>query len=169
MSLNSVQQQVRGYIDGVLVTGWENPIDCRVLQPVNDYAKLSTPLVFVWGAAGAESRIAIPRNNAPGAAGPGWKQDDHMLGVWIFGLELASDPNRAWKFPVLIQAVRNALAYASPMPVQLTDPNTGDISTLMDLGEKMTWEYDVDRTLADQRLIRNLCRLEVAAKEVFQA
>lgn len=126
--------------------------------------------MFVWGAAGVETRIATPRPTNPAVPNSaGWKQDAHSVGVWIFAVQLASDPNRAWKFPALIQAARNALATASPMPVQLVDPQTGDISTMLNLGEHFSWEYDIDRTLADQRLVRNLCRLEVAVLEEFQA
>ena len=38
----------------------------------------------------------------------------------------------------------------------------------MNIGEEFSWEYDVDRTLADQRLVRNECRIDVSALEQFQ-
>lgn len=162
MSLNAVQQQIQSYINGLTSLGYAKPIDARVQQPVADFAKLDTPIVFVWGSTGSESRVAIPR-------GPGWKQDAHKVSLWVFGLSMANDPNRAWKFPVLIQTVRNALATASPMPVQITDPQTRETSTLLNLGEEFTWDYDIDRSLADQRLVRNIARIDVSVLEEFRA
>lgn len=162
MSLNAVQQKIQTILTGLASKGYTNGIDARVEQPVADFAKMETPLAFIWGGAAHESRIAIPR-------GTGWKQDLHTVSIWLFALDLAADADRAWKFPVLIQTVRKALAGASPMPVKITDPQTTETSTMLDLGEEMSWEYDIDRTLADQRLVRHVCRIDVSLREEFNA
>lgn len=169
MTVNALQQKIVTYLTGLSSKGYTGVIDARVEQPVAAYAKVDTPLIFVWGATANESRLAIPRPDAGIGRGPGWKQDAHKVSLWLFGLALANDPDRAWKFPVLIQTVRKALAGATPMPVELIDPQTTETSFLMDLGEEMTWDYDIDRSLADQRLVRNICRLDVSAMEAFQA
>lgn len=162
MSLNAVQTQIAAYLTGLTSKGYTQPLQASVTQPVAEFAKLGTPLAYVWGGAATESRLAIPRIH-------GWKQDLHTVSVWLFALDLAVDPDRGWKFPVLIQTVRNALATATPMPVQITDPQTTETSTMLDLGEEMTWEYDIDRTVADQRTVRHVCRLDVSLREEFNA
>lgn len=162
MSINAVQHQIVVFLTGLPSKGYPTPIAAQVALPTGTNAKMARPEVYVWGGAATESRIAIPR-------GQGWKQDLITVSVWLFGVEQANDPDRAWKFPVLIQTVRKALAGASPMPIQITDPQTGEVSTMLDLGEEMSWEYDIDRALADQRLVRNICRLDVSLREEFNA
>lgn len=169
MSLNAVQQQIQSYLAGLPSQGYPGALDARVEQPVGEFAKLGTPLVFIWGAAGHETRLALPRPDATVGRGPGWKQDAHTVSLWIFALAQASDPDRAWKFPVLIRTVCKTLASVTPMPAPLTDPQTGETSTLLNLGEEFTWDYDIDRTVADQRMVRNVCRLDVTALEEFNA
>lgn len=160
MSLNAVQTKIASLLTGVASKGYATGIDARVEQPVATFAKMGTPLVFVWGGAADETRIAIPR-------GQGWKQDLHTVSLWLFALDMANDPDRGWKFPVLIQTVRKTIATAAPMPVQITDPQTNETSTMLDLGEELKWEYDIDRTLADQRLVRHICRIDVSLREEF--
>ncbi len=162
MSLNAIQNKIAAVLTGLASKGYPNGIYARVEQPVADFAKLGTPIVFVWGGAATETRIAIPR-------GTGWKQDLHTVSLWLFALDLAVDADRGWKFPVLIQTVRKAMAGASPMPVQVTDAQTTETSTMFDLGEELSWEYDIDRTLADQRLIRHVCRIDLSLREEFNA
>lgn len=162
MSLNAVQQKIAGYLTGLTSKGFTTPISAQVLQPVATWAKVTAPLVFVWGGAATETRLTIPR-------GPGWKHDAHTISLWLFALDLAADPNRAWRFPVLIDTVLAAMRGASPMPAALTDPQTFKTSQLLNLGEEMTWEYDIDRTLADQRMIRHVCRIDVSVLEEFNA
>jgi hypothetical protein len=162
MGLNAVQAQVASYLNGLPVVGYNAAVSARVLAPVDEYMKVSNPTVFVWGGAATFKRTAIPR-------GPGWMGVEYIVSCWIYGLELANDPNREWKFPAAVDAIAKALYGASPMPAQITDPQTGAVSHLMDLGEHIKWEYDIDRTVSVQNLVRNVCHMEVTALEEFNA
>ncbi|MGH9121070.1 MAG: hypothetical protein ACRDYC_03865 [Acidimicrobiales bacterium] len=162
MTILAVQNYVQGCVDGLIVPGYPEPLKAFVKAPTPGTATLAQPMAFVWGGMGSQSRTTLPR-------GPGWKGTDHTVSIWIYGLELANlDPPVSY-FPSVLQTIVRALSTAKPMPAQLIDTQTGDPSYLMNLGENITWEYDVDRTMADQRIVRNLCHMEAAALEEFNA
>ena len=176
MTLLAVQDYTQGILNGMSSTGWQKPLVAYVKSPIPGLAELQQPMGFIWGAAARETRTSIPRS-APGVnptlAKPGttvhsgWKERPITVTIWLYGVQLNSDPNSDTKFPVLIEQVLNALRMTE-VPAYLVDRVTGEQSKLMNIGEEFSWEYDVDRTLADQRLVRNECRIDVSALEQFQ-
>ena len=176
MTLSAVQSFVRATVDGVQAPNWAEPLLASIVVPAPGLVKLPQPQVFVWGATATEERLTIPRA-APGInptivppgqnTQSGWKERRYALSMWLYGIEYNYDGNRATKFPVLIEQVLNALRMAN-IPAPLTDSETGEQSILLSIGEELSWEYDVDRTLADQRLVRNECRIDASVIEQFQ-
>lgn len=173
MSLFAVQNYAKDVLDGVNSPGWTQPLLAAVVVPNPDVLKLGQPRLFIWGAAATERRTAIPRSapgvnttlpTANGMVNAGWKQRSYTISMWLYGAELPNDPNQEFKFPVLIEQVLDTIRMTS-QPVNLQDPQTGEQSQLQDFGEEFAWEYDVDRTLADQRTLLNLCRIDVTCLE----
>ena len=176
MTLSAVQLYVQSTVNGAQAPGWEKPLVALVAVPTVNVIQLPEPRAFVWGATANEHRLTIPRA-APGvnpmivspgtSTDSGWKERVYSVSMWVYGLELSGDKQRATKFPVLIEQVLNSLRMAS-IPATLTDPTTGEQSVLLSIGEELSWEYDVDRTLADQRLVRNECRIDASVIEQMQ-
>lgn len=171
-----MQCALRDLVDNVQSPHWQSPTVAIIAPPIPGTLTEAEPVVFVWGGAIDESRTTIPRAQPgvnpmlvpPGESlQSGWKERRYTLSAWIYGVQENNDPNRDTKFPVLIEQICNALRMLA-MPIYLTDLETGEQSKLMDMGENISYEYDVDRTFADQRLIRNACRLDVSALEQFQ-
>lgn len=176
MTLSSVQQYVKDTIQGVIAPDWKDPLLSAVSVPIPGVLKLSTPLAFVWGASWREQRRTLPRSTAgenptlvlPGdVVHSGWKDRFYTVTIWIYGAETNNDPNRDTKFPVLIEQVLNAIRMVA-LPQPIRDEKTGEYSTILSIGEEFTAEYDIDRTFADQRTLRNECALSVSVNEEFQ-
>lgn len=176
MTISAVQVYTRDVVTDIHAPDWQKGTIAYIASPVPGTAKLQQPLIFVWGASVREARTSIPRA-APGinpmltppgqTVASGWKERYYTISMWVYGVEENNDKNRDTKFPVLIEQVCNALRMAQ-VPAYLVDAKTGEQSKLMNIGEEFTWEYDVDRTLADQRMLRNACRLDVSVLEQFQ-
>lgn len=178
MTLSSVQMYVRDVIQGVEAPDYASPLLSAVSVPIPGVLKLAQPLAFVWGASWREDRISIPRAAAginPTLIDPnsgqtvpsGWKERFYTVSAWIYGAELPNDPNRDTKFPVLIEQVMDTIRMTS-LPQPIVDEKTGEHSKILSIGENFSAEYDVDRTLADQRTLRNECVLQISVQEVFQ-
>lgn len=175
MTLHSMQSYLKDTVQGLQSPGWE-PAIAYVDVPAPGNAEIARPMIFIWGAVATDSRLTISRAEAgidpmltpPGeTVNSGWRQRAYTATMWMYGLQLANDEDREWKFPVFIEQVCHALQMTA-MPTILTDDITGERSQLFNLGENFSWEYDVDRTLADQRNIRNECALSVQVLENYQ-
>jgi hypothetical protein len=84
--------------------------------------------------------------------------------VW-FGAD--DDPDADSWFPGMVDAVMGALRYAT-MPAKLTDPYTGFVSDLVDLGENQSYEIVVS-AVADQAYNRYDARLRLRILELIFA
>lgn len=178
MTVSAIQQFVKDTIQGTVSPDWQSPLLSAVSVPIPGVLKLKQPLAFVWGASWREVRRTIPRATAgtnptlidPSSNTPvqaGWKDRYYTVSIWIYGAELPNDANRDTKFPGLIEQVMNTLRMvAIPQPIE--DLKTHEFSTVLSIGEEFSAEYDVDRTFADQRTLRNECRLDVQVNEEFQ-
>lgn len=167
MTIGAVQAQVQTLLSGLAVPGYAQPMRALVKVPVPDKIVLGQPLAFIWGGAGNRSRMALPRENPAFQTSVGWKGNEHQLGIWVYAVSLANADTQD-PFPAAIEAICGALE-AAVVPARVADPVTGSISYLVDLGERISWEYDIDRTIGDQRTVRSLCHLEASCLESFQA
>jgi hypothetical protein len=166
----SVQQFLLGLLNGLPLpgpAGQAGNLACYVTPP--DPGVLDVPTAYLWPVSGTEHRLTTPRAGGPGVIQPGWKRIDHKVPLFLVFVGLADDPAADTNFPAVIDAVMAALR-PSPDEVQLTDPVTGVISSvLLGIGEEMTYEYAVVHTLADQRMLRYDARLTITAVEYFQS
>ncbi len=156
MTINAVQQHVVDLLDGMQPDFYYGePVEARLRPLTPDFVRENRPLVFVWGAVGEESRYTPPRQTVPNVSQYGLRKLQYKLRIWVITASDNSDEVGPRAFPALLWQVMDALR-TDPMPVEITDPDTGATSFLELIGEQFEWDYDVDRTLSDQRLMRSL-------------
>lgn len=179
MTLNACQLYLQQNVfNGVIcpLPPFTQPIQAFIQPPVPGTIAIDQPQVYIWGATWRDMRIAIPRAGVPGNVqgtppGPaGLKQKVYNMQLYIVALTPAQGPNVPYPdsaFALVINAVENAM-YTAVMPQDLTDPTTKQQSQMLNLGEEIVGDYDVPRTLQDQRYLRYECRLTVTLTEIYQ-
>lgn len=168
MPLNSAQLFVKDQLDGITPpgdTGISGPL-VALITPY-DPDESGEARAYVWPATGKESRRAIPRNTGMGTSS-GWKNLEHSLQVFLTWFDSDSDPDADTNFPALIDYVMDVLRTCAD-PAVVTDPLTGRVSQLIDVGENMDYTYVPPRSTADQRQLRYDCRITLSILELFQA
>ena len=145
---------------GLNLAAWINP-------PDPDLGPAEVPTAYIWPMPGSEKRLTVPRNTGPGTAA-GWKTERHEIGIYLVWEGAENDPEADTLFPGFIDALMDALRTAWPMPAILTDPNTGEMTQLVDTGEEMTYDSPPPRTVADQRYLRYDCLIRVPMTEQLQ-
>ena len=171
MGLVSVQSYVAGLLQGLTppgATGLNAPIDAFITPLDPDVNPDGVARVYVWPASGPEKRIAQPRNNLPAGSIGGWKQTVHDLQVFMVWMDQPDDEGQDVNFPALIDYVMYILR-TSPNPALYTDPETGSVSQMVNLGELMTYDFVPPRTLEGQVWRRYDARVRCSLWEIFQA
>jgi len=144
------------------------------LTPPNPNVIASAPTASVWFLRFMESRDqnrlkagTIPRATYPG--GPsGTKAAEHTVAIYIaWEGTSATDPNQDILFPGMLDAIRSVLR-VSPDPEVITDPWTGEQSYVVDVGEIIDGQTDLE-ALAPQRLNRWDALLTCPVTEIFSA
>lgn len=164
MPLNSVQQYVRGVIDGISVPGQSVPLTAYVTPPVMD--KVSPPKAYVWNGRCTGARRSMPR-------GPAFKKLGWLVDIY---LNYETNPNRVppggasvdAQFPLIVDAVMLTL-WQTPMPVFITDPDTGYQSQILSIGEQFSIDYPPERSPATLRMLWYSLLLTVMVEEDVQA
>lgn len=123
---------------------------------------------YVWPASGAERRRSIPRNTGIGTPAA-WKDHVHQVQIYLVWFAGDDEPDIDSAFPTVLDAVEQALRTSTPNPAYATDPVTGEITQLVDIGENLTYELVPVHALADQRWNRYDARITVSVLEEFQA
>jgi hypothetical protein len=166
--LNSAQLFIRDTLDGTSPpgdTGLSGPL-VALITPY-DPDQSGAPRAYVWPSMGREKRRAKPRNHGPGT--PAAVKDlNHTVEVFLVWFDSDSDPDADINFPGLIDYVMDLLRTCDN-PALVTDPLTGRVSQLVDIGEDMTYTYVPPRSTADQRILRYDARISVPFLETFQA
>ena len=144
------------------------------LTPPNPNVIASAPTASVWFLRFMESRDqnrlkagTIPRALVVG--GPsGTKAAEHTVAIYIAWEGTSStDPNQDILFPGMLDAIRSVLR-VSPDPVVVTDPWDGSQSYIVDVGEIIDGQTDLE-ALAPQRLNRWDALLTCPVTEIFSA
>jgi hypothetical protein len=164
--LNSVQLYVKGLLDGLELPSPMPPLKAYVaVPPVSSEA---TPIAFVWGSNAREARHTMPRAQPGQPATGGFKKIPYLLEVWIQHAESASGQNADSKFPSIVDAV-TAVLRNTQMPVTITDPDTGQTSTILEIGEEIDVDYPPARAIQQQRIYDYRARLTLPIREEIQA
>ncbi|WAL67144.1 hypothetical protein ORV05_04970 [Amycolatopsis cynarae] len=162
MPLNTVQQYVRGVLDGIAIPGQTQTLPAYVQAP--PLVPLDGPVAIVWGGRMRQKRQSMPR-------GAGFQQLEWQVDVYL-SYETSTDtdlePTVDQEFPLIVDAAMQALR-TTTMPVTITDPTTHQASQILSVGENMSLEYPPERAPATLRLAYYTCQLTTTIMEVIQA
>lgn len=157
---------IKGLLDGIDVPGGLQLI-AHINPPDPDTDAAVQPVAYLWTLPAQEQRLTMPRNQGPGTPA-GWKTECHEIGIWLVWFGDEGDPEADTLFHGFVDALMDALRTAWPMPATLTDPNTGEQTSLIDAGERMSYDSPPPRTVSDQRYLRYDCLIRVPVTELLQ-
>ena len=141
------------------------------ITPRDPEVETDIPTAYVWPTDGDEGRDpekggAVPRNSGVGTAS-GTKGTEHNIDVYVVWFGADDEPDIDCLFPGVVDAVMAAFRFSAD-PAQAVDPYTGQVSTLVDVGEKMSYRITL-RSLVEQAFNRYDCLLSLSVLEVIQA
>ena len=175
MPINSTLSHVRSLLDRASIPGGAGRYLEAFIAPPDPEVTQVNPHAYVMAARGPENRDSGSRSPAPaGAPGPvpqppaGWKIINHTVEVYLTWFNDNQDPQIDSSFPLVIDLAMNILRTCH-MPIDLVDPATGINCQLINLGEKLTYEWVPVRSTADQRLQRNDALITAPVEEWIQA
>jgi hypothetical protein len=161
---------VKGLLVGLpMPPGLPNMAAC--ITPPDPNTETQVPTAYVWPTDGDESRDpekagTVPRNSGPGTPS-GDKGIEHSIDVYVVWMASDEEPDIDNLFPGVVDAVMAAFRFSKD-PAQAVDPYTGQVSTLIDLGEKMSYRITL-RSLIEQAYSRYDALVGLSVLEVIQA
>lgn len=179
MPINSVQLYIQDLLNGLIMPGQAGQL-AAFITPLDPDEDTAIPRAFIWPSDGDESRDpakggTVPRN--PGfnstvttleqlMSQSGYKAFEHRLDVYMTWNGQDDDPDADTWFPGMVDAVMLTLR-TSPDPATAQDPYTGQLTTLIDVGENMSYRITL-RALADQRYNRYDALISLELLELMQ-
>jgi len=167
---NSIQQYVKGLLDGLPLTGQNQPLKAYVAPP--QYENLNAPTVFVWGARMRGKRQTAPRvNNAVINGMAGYKELTWDVEAYVMYETVPKNPLTSTidqEFPLILDSVMTRL-WTTTMPIVITDPTTQLTSQVLSIGEEFELDQPPPRAPATLRLQLYLAKLTFVIKEAVQA
>jgi hypothetical protein len=133
MPLNSVQHYVRDVLDGLALEGPSNwSLTAVISDPViADVAQ--GPILYIWAGRGTKKRHTMPRPIA-------WQRYEWVISASLIAVMNIDDPNLDSAFPLALQSIDGYLS-TLPVPVIITDPDTGLKSQALNIGEELSMDY----------------------------
>lgn len=159
MPLNSVQQYIKGLINDLPVPGQDKTIEAYITPPTVE--DIDRPKAYIWG-----GRLRGMRQTAP--RGPGFKRLNWVVDVYLVWETLPYGPTIDSEFPLIIDAVMNK-TWTTKMPIQIQDPQTGQPSQILQIGEEFELEYPPERMPSTLRTLYWTARLGLDVYEAVQA
>jgi hypothetical protein len=179
LPINSVQVYVQNLLNGLIMPAGAGNLVAYITPP-DPNEETDLPTAYIWPSDGDESRNntkggTVPRN--PGFSSTvttldqllsqsGYKTFEHHLDVYVIWNGQDDDPNADTWFPGMIDAIMFTLR-TSPDPAVAQDPYTGQLTTLIDVGENMSYRVTL-RSLADQRYNRYDALITLELLEIMQ-
>lgn len=170
MPIASSLAYVKGLLDGLAMPPGL-PAMAAYITPPDPNTETQVPTAYVWPDDGDEDRDSskagtVPRNTGPGTAS-GLKNLEHLMSVYVVWFGSSEEPGIDSLFPGVVDAVMAALR-TSEDPKKVTDPYTGQVTTLIDVGEKMSYKVTL-RSLVEQAYNRYDALVGLSVLEVIQA
>jgi hypothetical protein len=170
MPIVSAMNYTASLLQGMLppgATGINGPVNALVTPLDPDVNEDGVARCYVWPASGPEKRRAMPRNTGAGTPA-GWKDLVHDLQIFLVWMEPdPEDPDVDINFPLFIDWVMDIIR-TSPNPAEWTDPDSGIVSSFVNFGEVMSYDFVPPRTLEGQRMKRYDARIRCSLLELFQ-
>lgn len=167
MPLVTVQNWIKGQLDGLIIPGPANVGVLEAFITPPDPKEDGRPAAYIWPSNGHENRQSMPRNTGPGTPA-GWKNVKPNIDVYLTWFDDTSEPYADNAFPSIVDAVMAALRVV-PDPAEVVDPNSGLVCWLSGVGEEMDWQNLGVATTADQRWARYDALVRVPFTEFIQA
>jgi len=169
MPLNTVQVYLKSVLDQMVLPQGLGALDAFITPP--NPRDDPEPAIYIWGSHADEARMTVPRAVHGNLATGGDKAITHRVDCWLTWFESSEDLNVDSNFPAILDAVLAVLRNVEMLDAtqHATDPVTGQLSHLLNVGENMSWEYGPVRAVADQRLLRFDAQITVEVIEVIQA
>ena len=170
MPIASTLAVVKGLLAGLAMPGGL-PEMAAYITPLDPNTETQIPTAYVWPTDGDESRDpekagSVPRNSGPGTAA-GVKGIEHAVDVYVVWFASDEEPDIDNLFPGVVDAVMAAFRFSED-PAKAVDPYTGQVSTLIDLGERMSYRITL-RSLVEQAYNRYDALVGLSVLEVIQA
>lgn len=160
MPLNAVQHFVVGLLDGLAIPGSTQTLEAYITPPTVD--ELDNPKAYVWGGRLRGTRQSMPR-------GQGFKKLNWSVDVWLTYETNPDSPTVDQEFPLIVDAVMNAVWTTPLNDTFITDPTTGVRSQILAIGEDFDFEYPPERVPATLRMLYYTARLGLNVYEAVQA
>lgn len=163
-----------GFIKGLLVDlamPGQLPSLAAYITPPDPNVQTDIPTAYVWPTDGDEGRDpekggAVPRNSGPNTAS-GTKGTEHNIDVYVVWMGSNDEPDIDNLFPGVVDAVMAAFRYSDD-PATATDPYTEEKSTLVDIGERMSYRVTL-RSLVEQAYNRYDSLISLSVLEIIRA
>lgn len=167
MPLAGAMLFVQGLLDGLPMPGGSPRLAAWITPDDPDPDPAERPAAYIWPLPGDEKRLTVPRNTGPGTPA-GWKTLCHDIGIYLIWFGSDADPDADTAYPGYLDALMDALRTAWPMPAFITDPNTGEVTQVVNAGEDMHYDSPPPRSVADQRYLRYEALIHVPVTEQIQ-
>lgn len=167
MPLASALSYVQGLLDGLPMPGGGN-LACKITAPEIFNDPGIVPTCYLWPSPGREARDprnagTMPRNTGGIASTAGFKTIEHRFQILL----LWSGPGTELLFYSMMDALMGCLR-TSPSPQEYPDPDTGDVSQMVNIGEDMSYRMSV-KPAPDQQFNQYEALIEAPLLEVLQA
>jgi hypothetical protein len=160
MTVSAVEFYVQGLLDGQDILGADDLGNIQALVIPPAVVQIApNPVASVWSLNFEENRHTIPR-------GQGYKRTIYSITVFLQLATANEDFNN--DFDLVIQTVMRILR-STPIPVELTDSQTGETSTLELIGDRIRVQHPTPVASADQRLLLHNATLITEAIEEIGA
>ena len=155
-SILTVQQYLLAKLDGLEMPA-NVPAAEAFITPPDPRVKAKVPAIYIWPSDGRENRSSelggtIPRNTGINTSS-GTKGILHQFDIYVTWFSSNSGKQADPLFPGIVDTVMAALRFSLPNPYEAQDPNTGQWSTIYNVGEDMKYRIGVEAT-ADERWLR---------------
>ena len=143
MTASAVQSFLKDTLQGVTAPDFE-AATVYIAPPQADTLENASPVIFVWGYRDHEQRRTFPRRQA-------FRTTEYEMYLWIKALFQGGSPREDVAFPLLLDAIKQVLRDVT-LGVQITDPDTEQVSNLQSVGEDFRTEYPGPRDVSPENM-----------------
>jgi hypothetical protein len=167
--LNSIQNHLLSILDGLEIPGMSERLEAYIQPPTVE--DIDGPRAYIWGGRMRGTRQTMPRVGTPAALDmghAGFKKLTWASDVWISYMDTPDDATVDQNFALILDAIMTAF-WVTEMPITISDPTTGVVSQLLEIGEEFDLEYPPSRTPNTLRMLYYSARLTLTLYEAVQA
>ena len=171
MSIVTIQSFLQAKLDGL-----EMPANIAAAQayitPPDPRVQARVPAIYIWPSDGNENRSTelggtIPRNTGPNTPS-GTKGLLHQFDIYVTWFSANQGKQADPLFPGIVDTIMFALRTSLPNPAEMTDPYTGQTSTIYNVGESQKYRIGIEAT-ADERWLRYDSLIQCSIWEILNA